>query len=203
LGVGAAGAINCHTMTGVPNWSPQERSDRYREWVELLDQLLENEETNYEGQYYQAKGALMNPRPVQKPHPPLHIAAHGPKALRLAATYGDGWNSYYPGKDLTPKEASRVTGRRNQMISEFAQENGRDPGDIRRLFTFGWTADKPFASREALFDAMGRYHEAGIREFVFFYTPGLEAWKDNSIITFELLDEVGREIIPALRKQHG
>src|SRR4030042_6524491 len=52
LGVGAAGTKKCHEMTGVPRWEPRERSERYREFVEILYRMMNYEVTTYQGKYY-------------------------------------------------------------------------------------------------------------------------------------------------------
>ena len=201
LGVGSAGTSYCHTMTGIPQWSKGERSARYREWIEIIAQMLVQEETTYNGTYFQIEEAVIRPKAVQQPSVPLHIAAHGPKSLRLAARFGDGWNSFYPGVELTPKDASTTVAGWVNRLEDEAAAAGRDPHLVRRLFRFGWTTDKPFASSEAFNDAVGRYFEAGIREFAFFYLPGFDLWEHQCISTPEWLEKVSGEVIPKLRKQ--
>jgi len=200
LGVGAAGAENCHKMTGIPNWGPRERSERYQEFVEILDHMLKEEVTTYSGKYYDIQEAILRPRSVANPRPVFSVAAHGPKALSLAARYGDAWNSYYPGKDLTPKQSSDIIHQRYKMICELATEAGRDPSQIGRTFIFGWTSDGLFRSMDAFFDAIGRYSEAGINDFCFLYAPGIDSWKDQTITTEDLLQKIALDTIPSIRK---
>lgn len=87
LGIGAGGAETNHTMTGTPDWNPRERAARLREVVEILDQMLQNEVTAFQGNYYQVESAQMHPAPIQRPRPPLTIAALGPTSLKIAARY--------------------------------------------------------------------------------------------------------------------
>lgn len=54
--------------------------------------------------------------------------------------------------------------------------------------------------REAWFDAIGRYAAVGIREFVFFYMPRIDAWQEQSITSEELLEALVEEMIPAARR---
>jgi alkanesulfonate monooxygenase SsuD/methylene tetrahydromethanopterin reductase-like flavin-dependent oxidoreductase (luciferase family) len=199
LGVGAAGSINCHTMTGTPKWPPRERSQRYREFVEILNHMLNEEKTTYEGKYYSVKDALMRPKFISQPRPVFNIAARGPKALRLAATYGDAWNSFYPGSDLTPKESSDIVAQHSAMVSQFAEEAGRDPDKIGRTFCFGWTSDTPFRSMEDFYDTIGRYREAGMDDFCFIYAYGIESWKDQTITNQDLLERIALEGIPKVK----
>ena len=200
LGVGAAGTRKCHEMTGVPRWEPRERSARYKEFVEILHQMLNNEETTYQGKYYNIQKAVMHPGFVSKPHPVFSVAAHGRKALRLAARYGDSWNCLGATNNATPKQSSDFVHQCYQSLCEFALEAGRDPLIFGRTILFGWTNDGPFRSIEAFYDTIGRYSEAGINDFCFIYTPGFDLWKDQSITSEDLLRRIALEAIPEIRK---
>ncbi len=52
-----------YDMIGVPNWEPAERVARLAEYVEIVERLLGDEVTSFDGRYYQVDGAHMNPRP--------------------------------------------------------------------------------------------------------------------------------------------
>src|SRR5215470_5069503 len=82
LGVGdpSAGA----KASGV-DWPTGERVARFGEFVDLVDLLLRQEVTTYHGQFYRCEEAETVPLPVQQPRPPMTIAAHGPRMLRIAA----------------------------------------------------------------------------------------------------------------------
>jgi alkanesulfonate monooxygenase SsuD/methylene tetrahydromethanopterin reductase-like flavin-dependent oxidoreductase (luciferase family) len=201
LGVGAGGAPACHKMTGIPIWEPRVRSERYKEYVEILDHMLQNEVTTYQGKYYKIQEALMRPTFIASPRPVFSIAAHGPKALRLAARYGDAWNSYNPGKDLSPKQSSNIIRQRYEMFCEFANDAGRDSAQIGRTFCFGWTSDGLFRSMNAFFDTIGRYAEAGINDFCFIYAYGSDTWEEQTITNRDLLHRIALDAIPALRNR--
>lgn len=100
-----------YEMTGIPNWGPRERVARLREYVEIVDRLLSNKVTNYEGRYYKIKEAEMSPRPVQKPRPPITIAAEGPGMLKLAARYADTWTTNESAENLGGDPPSERTHR--------------------------------------------------------------------------------------------
>jgi len=199
LGVGAGGVSYCHKMTGTPQWDRRERSERYLEFIEILHLMLNQEITTYPGKYYNIQGAVLRPAPVSKPRPVLSVAAHGPKALRLAAKYGDSWNNLGAGRSKTPVQHSDITSQRCEMLMEFASELGRDPGKIGRTFLYGWTSDGLFQSMDAFYETIGRYREAGIRDFVFIYALGFENWKDQAITTQDLLEKIALEAIPKLK----
>jgi alkanesulfonate monooxygenase SsuD/methylene tetrahydromethanopterin reductase-like flavin-dependent oxidoreductase (luciferase family) len=201
FGVGAAGTRKCHEMTGVTRWEPRERSERYKEFVEILYKMLNNEVTTYQGKYYNIQNAILRPKFISKPHPILSIAAHGPKALRLAARYGDAWNTLGPLTDMTPKQNSDHTRKSYEMLCEFASAAGRDATQFGRTILFGWTSDGPFRSMEAFYDTIGRYAEAGINDFGFIYCPGVDLWKDQSINNEQLLRKIALEAIPKIRTE--
>src|SRR5215213_1303954 len=92
LGLGTGLTIDpSYKMAGLPNWDAKERVDRFGEYVELVGQLLSQEITTYSGRFYQVEGAVMNPRPVQSPRPPIMIAAMGPRMMRHAVRHADIW----------------------------------------------------------------------------------------------------------------
>ena len=141
----------------------------------------------------------MHPSFISKPHPVFSVAAHGPKALRLAAKYGDAWNTLGPLADLTPKQSSDKMGESYQQLRQYILEESRDPDKFERTILFGWTPERPFSSMEAFYDVIGRYAEAGINDFCFIYCPGIDLWKDQSINNEDLLRRIALEAIPAVR----
>ena len=63
---------------GYSEWgSPKTRGDKTEEGVQLILRLWTEDEVDHEGRYYTAKGAVLEPKPVQKPHPPLLFAGPG------------------------------------------------------------------------------------------------------------------------------
>jgi alkanesulfonate monooxygenase SsuD/methylene tetrahydromethanopterin reductase-like flavin-dependent oxidoreductase (luciferase family) len=88
LGVGAGWSQT--EFEGYSTWdNPKTRVDKTREGVELILQLWQKPEVDFKGKHYQAKGAILDPKPVQKPHPPLMFGGVGTRMLRLAGQYSD------------------------------------------------------------------------------------------------------------------
>jgi alkanesulfonate monooxygenase SsuD/methylene tetrahydromethanopterin reductase-like flavin-dependent oxidoreductase (luciferase family) len=196
-----------HAMTGIPVWETPERARRFHEFIEIVDQMLRNPTTTYQGQYYQIKDAAMSPNPIQRPRPPLTLAAAGATTLKVAARYADTWNSF--GKfNATSEDGLTITRERSQMLDEYCAKIGRDPETIRRSFLSGMTADKPFASLQAFHDFVGHYQEIGISEFIFYWLPEeghpvmVEKGLNGVCITDrEMLDRIAVEVIPEMRSK--
>lgn len=77
------------------------RVKKTREGLRLMLKLWTEEKVNFEGEYYKAKGAVLKPKPVQKPYPPLWFGTLGEYMLKLTARYGDGW---IPWLTTTPEQ---------------------------------------------------------------------------------------------------
>lgn len=134
LGLGAGLTVDpSYRMAGLPNWSPAERADRFGEYLALVCQLLSQETTTYQGRYYQTDGAVLNPRPIQQPRPPVMVAALGPKMMRHTVRYADIWNtlSFQPS---FPEQLAE-TRERIATIDRLCAEIDRDPATLQRSFT--------------------------------------------------------------------
>jgi len=191
LGVGdpSAGAA----AVGV-NWPAGERVARFREFVELVDLLLRQEITSYEGRFYRCVLAETVPLPVQRPRPPITIAAHGPRMLRIAAQYGDGWSSW-GGYDIESEEQMfAVTRDRSRRFDDLCVDAGRDPISIRHSLV-AFYALTPWESVEYFRHMVGRYAEIGIDEWVLYWP---RTWRD---VPHEdrVFEEVCSDVIPSLR----
>jgi alkanesulfonate monooxygenase SsuD/methylene tetrahydromethanopterin reductase-like flavin-dependent oxidoreductase (luciferase family) len=201
LGTGSQGDPG-NTMMGLENWLPAERVERFREYIEIVDSLLRNSSADYEGAYYQAKEASLNPRPVQQPRPPITVAALGPVMLRITARYADRWNTYPAGTSTEP-EAFAVIKERNARLDEACARIGRDPSEISRsILVYYRLGDlRPFASIGAFEDYVGGYREAGINEFMF-YHPLQEWYKGSTDDDEKVFEKVATHVIPRLKQQN-
>jgi len=151
---------------GLPSLAPGARVDRLHEAVEVIDRLLRGQELTFHGEYYNLDQATLMPAPVQRPRPPLAIAAQGKKGIRVTAEYADIWVTMPSGKTI--EERLQSVQERNLILNEQCAELGRDPEAVERACLAGWGGpDTPFASSDAFQDFTGRYREAGVQRFVF------------------------------------
>ena len=195
LGAGVRWDKNCE-MTGIPNWNPGQRVARLCEYVVIIDQLLRNEVTSYDGRYYKVKDAVMSPRPVQKPRPPITIAAHKPRMLKLAARYADTWTNVGSAESL---EEIRC---RNGLVDKYCTEIGRDPRTLRRSYWPTYMdAEKEkglfayYESEDAFREMIKPFIDMGMTE-VFLSYP----YRDEQLPMFE---KIAREVIPELKAEYN
>jgi alkanesulfonate monooxygenase SsuD/methylene tetrahydromethanopterin reductase-like flavin-dependent oxidoreductase (luciferase family) len=187
-----------YAMMGIPNWDNRERVARFTEYVEIVDQMLSNEVSSYKGKYYEVEGAVLNPRPLQKPRPPIMIAAMGPVMLKKAARYADIWNSLSFVESFDDQMAE--TRDRIAKVDAHCAAIDRDPGTLRRSYLmFDANARKSggkfcYYESESLFvDMVGRIIELGMTDIGLYY-PMVE----EQVPKFE---KIATEVIPALRRQ--
>jgi F420-dependent oxidoreductase-like protein len=185
VGLGAGWYVPEHTMYGIEFPPPPELVSRFREAVEIVDSLLRNEVTTYQGKHYQLAEAAFRPQPIQRPRPPLTLGAHGPKMMRIVAEYADAWNSFGTVDEMR---------QRNAVLDEQCAAIGRDPSEIWRGL-YGWAAlmpSDPWQSFDAFADMVGQYREAGVNEFII-DQPRAEQ--------LPMAERVASELLPKLRAE--
>jgi alkanesulfonate monooxygenase SsuD/methylene tetrahydromethanopterin reductase-like flavin-dependent oxidoreductase (luciferase family) len=178
------------------SWSAGERVERFAEFVELFDRLLTHEVTTFEGRFYRCEEAETVPPPFQRPRPPITIAAHGPKMLRIAAERADAWSSWGGYGIETEDRMFAVTRDRSARFDELCREAGRDPKAIRHSLCV-FPPLTPWESIAYFEDMVARYREIGIDEFVLYWP---RYWRDAETED-RVFEQVCADVIPALRQK--
>ena len=154
FGIGAAWAAIEHSMYGLEGLD--HRVGRLSESLQIIRSLWTEERTNFDGRYYKMTDAIANPKPIQKPYPPIWIGASGPSTIRLVARHADVWN-------IGGGEPDRVS-ELIQILEEACTAIGRDSSAIRRSIQLRWDGgDAP-----KLVEQCARYHELGISEQIIY-----------------------------------
>jgi F420-dependent oxidoreductase-like protein len=123
LGIGAGWNEEESGAYGISVGTPKERSDRFEEACEVIIGLLSDDTTSFRGTYYELTSARCNPKPIQRPHPPICIGGSGEKrTLRTAARFAQHWN-FVGG---TVEEFAH----KRDVLHEHCADLGRDPEEI-------------------------------------------------------------------------
>ena len=185
-----------YEMIGIPDWEPNERVARLAEYVEIVDRLLRDEMTSFDGDFYRVTGAIMNPRPAQSPRPPIMIGALGPVMMRHAARYADTWNSLSFQESF--EDQVDETRRRATLMDEICASIEREPATLRRSYTMFDARARPrggsidyYESLDRFDDMAGRIIELGMDEIGLYYPLD-----ERQETTFE---RIATDVLPRLR----
>lgn len=182
VGLGAGWYAPEHEMFGIDLPETGELVARFGEAVQVVDRLLREPVSSFEGRYYRLREARSLPAPVQSPRPPLLLGAFGPRMLRLVARHGDAWNAF--GRPSEMRE-------RNELLDWYCGELGRDPNGLTRsLYCWAAAEDDPWASVDAFHEVVGPYLEAGMNQFL------IDQPRDDQMATME---RIAADVLPALR----
>jgi F420-dependent oxidoreductase-like protein len=158
VGLGAGWNEPEFRMLGLVYAPISERIDRLDETCEVMRSLWTTDRAEFEGRYYRLEGAIHEPKPVQRPHPPIWIGGSGPRrTLRVVARHADAWNA----NGRTPE----VNIASSAVLDEHARAIGRDPATIRRCAQLVWH-DVDSTCREA-----EAYVGAGFSELILVIHP--------------------------------
>jgi probable F420-dependent oxidoreductase len=99
------------------------RGARTDEYLQVMRSLWTDEVSSFEGEHYTLPACRMYPKPVQRPHPPIHVGGESAAATRRAARHGDGWYTF----NRLPHELDEPLERLDAMLAE----EGRARGDLQ------------------------------------------------------------------------
>lgn len=184
FGIGAAWATNEHEMYGISGLD--HRVGLFSEGLQVIRSLWTEERTSFDGRYYQMTNAVANPKPVQKPYPPIWVGSGGPTMLKLTARHADVWNaSGTAGSDVPGAVAG------SQQLDEACAAIGRDPSDIRRSVQIPAGEDP-----NMLVDRVHAFAEAGFTEVIIMLSGGNMPTNSDPVNTAAMLAE---RVLPQLR----
>ncbi len=183
FGIGAGWNELEHDAYGIPLYKPGERIGRLGEACEVIRLMWTQEAPDFDGKYYQLKGARCEPKPVQKPYPPFVIGGSGEqKTLRVVAQYADIWN--YSAASLDEFR------HKNQVLDEHCAAVGREPAAITRSVQYVTNPTQLEQARETLRE----YISAGATHLILYLrAPFAEG----------IARRVADEVIEPLRAEFG
>jgi alkanesulfonate monooxygenase SsuD/methylene tetrahydromethanopterin reductase-like flavin-dependent oxidoreductase (luciferase family) len=169
----ARGEYDAH---GLPYVDFGDSVDALAEACTVIKRLwTETEPFDFDGRHVRLVGAFGNPKPVQRPGPPILIAGRTARVLRVVVEHADVWN--IAGVEIDDAIA------RSALLDRYCVEIGRDPASITRSTNVPVTYDNPAGAREAV----GAAVDAGFTHIVLSlrapYPDGVARWVANEVIT--------------------
>ena len=168
FGIGAAWHESEHAGYGIPFPSPGTRIAMLDEALTIIKGLWTQDIFSHEGKFWTITDALCNPKPIQKPHPPIIIGGNGErKTLRVVATHANEWNSIGSSAD----EFKRLNG----VLDEHCAAIGRERKEIRRGVQLFLMPDAD-GQVDSILASLPAFEDAGCEHAVLsFYSPPTRA----------------------------
>lgn len=164
---------------GLPYHNLTDSLDALDEALTVIRRLWTAEEPfDFAGDHIALNGAFGNPKPIQRPHPPIITGGRSSRLLQITARHADLWN--VPGGDL---DSVVQAAERSARLDRYCAEINRDPATITRSIHIPVSYDRPAGTR----DAIGKAVEAGFTHIVLGlsspYPAGVARWVADDIIT--------------------
>lgn len=122
----------------------KERGARADEFLQVLKAIWTTDPVEFHGKFFHLPKSIIQPKPVQKPHPPIYLATFVPNGLKRVAKYADGWNPAV----IPPDGMAQMF----QGVKEMAKAEGRDPSALKMVVRANLeVTEKPLGKDRFLF----------------------------------------------------
>jgi probable F420-dependent oxidoreductase len=199
VGVGVGWLREEFEALGVPF---ERRGALTDEYLEAIQTLWSQDRAAFAGPTVRFANVVVEPKPVQRPRPPLWVGGSTAPALRRAARIGDVWHPTSQPPELIARRAAR--------LRDYAERAGRDPAAIGIVMRAMLKvlppadADTPrhslIGTPDQIIAAVGAYRSAGVGGFVLDTFYGSRSTEDSTpgevLVTLEAF---AREVMPALQ----
>lgn len=125
----------------------KDRAARTREWIEIMKALWTEETPQFSGKFHSFAPVGFNPKPIQKPHPPIIFGGESRPALKRVAEVGDGWFGYHYTPDTVKPQIA--------LLKELTQQAGRTFSKLEITIA-------PDIDLQLTRDTVNRFADAGV-----------------------------------------
>lgn len=178
VGLGQGWSRDEYDAAGI---APRGLGRRADEFLQVLKAIWTTDPVEFHGRYFHVPKSTIQPKPTQKPHPRIYLAAYSPHALRRVATQADGWNP----------AGIPIEGMRQMMegVREIARAAGRDSAALELVVRANlFITPQPVGNNRWIFsgtlaqirDDVGAVRALGASEIFFdaTFSPGMKAEGD-------------------------
>jgi F420-dependent oxidoreductase-like protein len=160
LGIGAGVQKDEHIAYGVPFSQPQDRIGKMKEAVEIIKKLWTEEKASYQGKYYRINEAVCEPKPLQKPHPPITIGGTGEKlALKVTTQHADRFDwGHIPSLELYKHKLD--------VLKSHCKAVGRNFEEIEKST---WLGSQILSTPDECRQKIRQYTNLGVTYFMLFF----------------------------------
>lgn len=196
--VAAGWAEDEFNALGVPFHERGRLSDEY---IRIFKVLWTQDVPEFEGRYFKIRNVRFEPKPIQKPHPPLWVGGNSEKGIRRAVRFGDGW---HPTRPQIPDLKQSLA-----VLTQYCQRYGRDPKSLvisaREPLKIldrreeGYRRIPLIGTPDDIVNDLRQFKELGVQHFVldtFYSVPELD--RETLADALRTIERFAREIRPAV-----
>jgi probable F420-dependent oxidoreductase len=141
VGFGLGWSKDEYDATGA---SMKVRGKRAEEFLRVLKTIWTSDPAEFHGRFFQLPKSIIQPKPIQKPHPPIYLAGYAPASLKRVVSLADGWMPV----GMTVEQLKLTTSQLRSM----AQASGRDPASLKIVARYNLAiTEQPLAKGRPFF----------------------------------------------------
>ena len=196
LGIGVGWMEEEFKALGLDNF--EQRGEVSNEYIKLFKELWTKDQPEFNGKHYQISGSGFQPKPLQKPHPPIWVGGHTSPAIRRAAEFGDGWMpiGLRPPAILEPEELGDKIAR----LRDLTVKSGRPADAVELCFSTDvvFEENPPVNRRmmsglpEQVAADLRQYQDLGVSNFIISFPS------DTSDGQRTAMERFSREVMPLI-----
>ena len=124
----------------IPLYNYARRIRQFREGVQIVKRMFMEYAPSFQGEFYEIKEAINNPKPLQKPHPPIWIGGKGSRILRVVAEFADWWQGST--SFSTTSKGPDTYFEKSKELDNSIENHGRQPEQVKRSCGLTFLIDK-------------------------------------------------------------
>jgi len=170
VGIGAGSRGSDASLLGRSREGLKVRTERFSQFVDVLDQALRGDEVTYSGRHWETSAVTLLPGCVQRPRVPFAVAASVTRSMEIAVRHGSMWvtngDRSHRGPPLEPTRGTEVVSEQLKRLHEICESQERDPATIDRLVLTGSRLHSGLGSPTQFAETIAAYEEVGVTDFV-------------------------------------
>ena len=160
FGIGAGWKAEEYRAYGYEFPSAGARVEQLKDTLEICQRMWTSDRATYHGKHYRIDDAVCAPKPAQRPHPPIWVGGSGPRVMRLAARYADGFDLGRHGPAGAPLSEEEMTAALAEMRKVCEEAKRERPIALSHWVSAEFGSDS--ASQRPLFERISGYQRAGL-----------------------------------------
>jgi alkanesulfonate monooxygenase SsuD/methylene tetrahydromethanopterin reductase-like flavin-dependent oxidoreductase (luciferase family) len=191
LGMGAGSKGSDSSVLERDEVEVSDWSERFSEFVDLLDGLLRGDDMAFDGHHYSVHRPGLRPGPVQSPRMPFAVAAASGHSMDVVARHAQFWvtngDRSHRGPPLPAADGAAFVARQMGLLDDACRRQGRDPATIDRLVLTGSRLDSGLRSAAEFAELKAIYEAVGVTDLVVHWPRAHEPYAGDEEVLSQII----------------